>query len=590
MKMGHIDVSIIKILIVGAGGAGKSCFLKFLCNLPIPDEHNSTGCIEAAQRVKCERIRTSKDDSSDEVKWELVGPDKLKAVLADAIKSRAANLTPHNEKMLSLSTDTENNEDSLQNSVTEHTQDNLLESVIEVVGLIGYKGGELFSVTWIYLVDSGGQPQFHELLTAFVRNATLGIFVFNLSEQLDDKPMIKYYKHGKPCGESYSFPLSHKEIFQHCIQTILSLDHSLSTTDTEEPTKSGILIVGTHRNQEDEFKESREDKEKKLEEILQPYSGVITNDGKYIFPVDSITRNEPDIKVVDKIRKGITKSVKPFYKKSLPLQYFALELELELQAKKEKRDIISLEECLKIGSSLKFNRESCLAALHHLDSVNLILYFERHAPNVIFVNPNILLDKVGEIVEKSYIWRRKVPSNEDQWVSKKSITPFIERGEVTLEILKYFKSGYVKGFDHTHLARILTCLFVLVPISKEVYFMPALLEVKLEKDLASPTTDYFVICFPDCVPMGLFSSSVTYLLSENNSKPCQWKISNKSGKLFRNYFSFDVDIACVTLIDRRTQFDVHIETNCKEDLAVIREYTCCSNARCFKSSKNYSPL
>ena len=48
--------------------------------------------------------------------------------------------------------------------------------------------------------------------------------------------------------------------------------------------------------------------------------------------------------------------------------------------------------------------------------------------------------------------------------------------------------------------------------------MPALLEIKLEKDLASPTTDYFVICFPDCAPMGLFSSSVTYLLSENNNK------------------------------------------------------------------------
>ena len=26
MKMGHIDVEIIKILIVGGGGVGKSCF------------------------------------------------------------------------------------------------------------------------------------------------------------------------------------------------------------------------------------------------------------------------------------------------------------------------------------------------------------------------------------------------------------------------------------------------------------------------------------------------------------------------------------------------------------------------------------
>ena len=41
--------------------------------------------------------------------------------------------------------------------------------------------GKLQDMTWVYLVDSGGQPQFHELLTAFVRNALVGIFVHKLS-------------------------------------------------------------------------------------------------------------------------------------------------------------------------------------------------------------------------------------------------------------------------------------------------------------------------------------------------------------------------------------------------------------------------
>ena len=29
--------------------------------------------------------------------------------------------------------------------------------------------GKLQDMTWVYLVDSGGQPQFHELLTAFAQ-------------------------------------------------------------------------------------------------------------------------------------------------------------------------------------------------------------------------------------------------------------------------------------------------------------------------------------------------------------------------------------------------------------------------------------
>ena len=640
MRYGHIDVTIIKILIVGAGGVGKSSLLRFLCDLPVLNTYNSTTLIKAAQRVKCERVHTSKDDSSNEIVWELVGAEKLRSVLADAIKSRAANskdnssddiveelvvpekaddikssatktlapqvvISPSNVGSLQSSepestqtssepesTQTSSEPESTQiSSEPESTQTTSLESVSGVIGLLKYKRGKLFSVTWIYLVDSGGQPQFHELLTAFVRNATLGIFVFNLSEQLDDKPEIKYYKNGQPCGESYKFPLSHKEIFQHCVQTISSLcpiDRSLPSTDsieTEEPTvtssefiKPEILVVGTHREEkekeeEDKSKESCKEKEEKLREILQPYAaGVITNNGKYIFPIDSISRSYSDKDVRDKIRKEIVKAVKPFCKITLPLQYYALELELELQAKKEKRDVISFERCFKeLGPSLKFNRKTFLAAIQHLDRHNLILYFKSQAPqasDLIFTNPNTLLDKVGEIVEKSYIWREKVSSNENQPVSNEFIL-LVKQGVVTLEMLKNFESSYVEGlFDHITLTTILTHLFVLLPISKNNYFMPALLDVK--EDLTSPTKGYLAVSFHGNAPMGLFSSSVVCLLSKKD-KP--WEKINTPDYLFRNSLTFKVDIAQVTLLDRRTYFEVHIkiaDDSFNEDLPKLR--------------------
>ena len=642
MSFGHIDVSIIKILIVGAGGVGKSCLLRFLCDLSILKTYSSTTLINAAQRVKCERVRTSKDNSSGEIVWELVGPEKLKSVLADAIKSRAAKLEadaiksraaktlspqgiplpsnvgssqssePESTQSSSEPTQTRSEPESTQtSSEPESTQTSSLESIGEVIGLLKYKEGKLFSVTWIYLVDSGGQPQFHELLTAFVRNATLGIFVLNLSEQLEDKPDVKYYKNGQPCGKSYKFPLSHKEIFQHCVQTISSLcpiNHPLPSTETEESSttsieteepsikteepstasveteepftasieteettvtsefiKPKILVVGTHRKKESKSKESREEKEKKLKEILQPYgTGIIKNAGKHIiFPIDSISRKKSDKKVRDEIRKGIF-AVKPFCKKQLPLQYYALELELDYLAEKEKHDVISFEGCFKkIGPSLNFSQKTFLAAIQHLDRLNLILYFKSQAPDVIFTNPNTLLDKVGEIVEKSYIWRGKVPTIEDQWVSDESVL-LINRGEVTLEVLKSFESSYVEGlFDHNTLTRILTHLFVLLPKAKDKYFMPALLDVNL--DVTSPTEDYFAVSFPGNAPMGLFSSSVVCLLSKY-----KWKEMNTPGHLFRNSLTFKVDIAQVTLLDRRTHFEVHIKKNIKKALPKLR--------------------
>ena len=223
---------------------GKTCL--FLCGLDAPYTYIIT-VLAVLIQLRGSSVRGSKGDSSDEIKWELVTSKKLMAVLADAIQSRAATLII-DDKVYS--------QEAVEESLSSVAP---LESVVNGEALLGYRGGELFSITWIYLVDSGGQPQFHELLTAFVKNA---IFVFNLSRLLDAKPEIKYYKNGEPCDKSYKFPLSHKEIFQHCFQTILSISstptpHSdgplsssasipVPTVETEKSIRPKILVVGTH--------------------------------------------------------------------------------------------------------------------------------------------------------------------------------------------------------------------------------------------------------------------------------------------------------------------------------------------------------
>ena len=46
-----------------------------------------------------------------------------------------------------------------------------------------FQGGEkLLTSKWIHFIDSGGQPEFHDLLPVFVPNASVMLFVFNLSE------------------------------------------------------------------------------------------------------------------------------------------------------------------------------------------------------------------------------------------------------------------------------------------------------------------------------------------------------------------------------------------------------------------------
>ena len=86
----------------------------------------------------------------------------------------------------------------------------------ELVQLVErFKGSKRFlELQWIHFIDSGGQPQFHEVLPAFIRNTTATIFVMKLSERLDEHPVIKYYdRNGQVCGKPFPHALSNGRCF-----------------------------------------------------------------------------------------------------------------------------------------------------------------------------------------------------------------------------------------------------------------------------------------------------------------------------------------------------------------------------------------
>ena len=160
--------------------------------------------------------------------------------------------------------------------------------------------GRLQDMTWVYLVDSGGQPQFQELLTAFFQNAVIGIFVHKLSERLDNHPHVQYFdKKGKECGMGYCSPLSNRDLFQHCSQTVQSLPYT-----TKQSTCPRLAVVGTFRDEEILCTgESRNKKNQQLHEILCPIlDSVLFRMGiqEVIFPVIATSPNDEDKEIARK--------------------------------------------------------------------------------------------------------------------------------------------------------------------------------------------------------------------------------------------------------------------------------------------------
>ena len=179
---------------------------------------------------------------------------------------------------------------------------------------------------WIHFIDSGGQPQFHEVLPAFIRNTTATIFVLKLSERLDEHPVIKYYdENGQLCGKPFRHALTNEQMLQCCVRTILS-------QPTREGKYSKTLVVGTHRDKESFFSETRTAKNRKLLKMLVPslkdqlvhyHLGT-----EVIFPINTKKPKKQDHQVCAEIRKQIEgkKSAPPPYK--IPIGWFLLEQDI----------------------------------------------------------------------------------------------------------------------------------------------------------------------------------------------------------------------------------------------------------------------
>ena len=87
------------------------------------------------------------------------------------------------------------------------------EQLMKLAGLLKKPVGKrrVTKLDFLYFLDSGGQPQFHELLPSFVPNLSTILFVLKLSEKLSQHPVIEYYQEGKSAC-SYQSPYSHEQI------------------------------------------------------------------------------------------------------------------------------------------------------------------------------------------------------------------------------------------------------------------------------------------------------------------------------------------------------------------------------------------
>ncbi|CAI8006531.1 hypothetical protein GBAR_LOCUS4770 [Geodia barretti] len=127
-----------------------------------------------------------------------------------------------------------------------------------------------------------------------------------------------------------------------------------------------------------------------------------------------------------------------------------------------------------VAESMEIDDESCGEALNFFDSLNMLFYFPDILPQLVFIESQMLLDKVSELVEETYHMRQG-----KKGVSGEKLR-FRDHGEVTEKFMGEFESHYEPPlFTPKELVTLLKGLLVFAEMSEDVYFMPCLLQVVL---------------------------------------------------------------------------------------------------------------
>ena len=462
---------------------------------------------------------------------------------------------------------------------------------------------QLLKSKWIYFSDCGGQPEYQELLPLFVRRISAALCVTRLTDKLDEIVKSEYFDEGEAVGAALPTQHSSKDTIKFLFNTV----QSYSAQD--QPT--GILLIGTHLDKlEEKIKqlslaagtselssgaagetcresvacggiETVEEKNKQLLEILEPefskqlipYRG---DKKSLLFPVNSLNPGEREKAIAESIRSAVESC--GGREEKIPIWWYVMELLLQELSKELGRGVLGLAECLEMARLVDIGEESLDAALVYFDELNIIKYNQKVLPEVVFVDSQIPLDKVSEIVYHSYLVRHPRAEAAEPSSSKlrtlSSVKYFTEYGVVSDEFLEQFPRHYVPGiFTKEHLITLLTSQLVFAEIpppeaspddKRKYYMMPALTQPlpvgELEKHrVFSPLAAPLLVRFPGgSRRSGVFCCFVAHLI-----RHCGWDVLFKSKEpLHRNCVTLHVFTSppsTITVIDANIYIEVHVD-------------------------------
>ena len=431
MEEGSLVLNNTKITICGPPAVGKTAFNDLLFNRPPPLKHHSTpiACrpIQAIQRISAERQI-----------WEKVTEQDLLATLSDAIltieedtkdtNTRDTSSASHSNTRLESTPLEEQTPSTPSGPVQSLPDDTTPPHKPSTTSDTGYYSNKIikhlqqskqhhrkhYEANWIHLLDSGGQPQFSDMLRLFNRGNSLYIIVMKVTESLHDKPTFSYSINGKPLSTPKDMTMTNLQMIERFVRSIAASKNCVLKIGGKSITsKPAFVIVATHCDKSkfkralglgETLKEKNAELQSCLSEFLDLFIFYNHDSNELVFPVNNLCEEYRE-KISADIRERIMfQSKRISFSVPIPIRWYMFEIKMnEEAAVYEKKGMISLESCYTIGMKLGMSQSDVDQCLVYLDSLTLCIYYSSILHHVVFTNPQFLVDCLSNIVRVSFV-------------------------------------------------------------------------------------------------------------------------------------------------------------------------------------------
>ena len=357
-----------KVLISGSSGAGKSSFVNLLLNKEINQRHVSTGVADSQQIMVTKKmgamLRVEKGKETFE--WTELNFDKeIAQVKLHLFKQMQQSLNYQQSKCGTyLYKSLKEGDNSAIHTQTQCAVENDIVKSPTEKKLLNSLSLDVWDV--LTLLDTGGQPQFINMLPAVSGSAMITFIVHNMCggvKSLSNKVTVTHGNDkGKRSFSSYSMQYTNLELMK-VLMSLTNNTHSRnsqffdSICTTRGETTSYLSFIGTHADMmsDEEIAEIDQKLTTAIDEANIKNVWKINDQYEYLIPVDNTTAaSETEDKNASLIRAELAELQQKRNVYDIPITWIIMELEIRKQCQRNNCSYITYSEVCNICKNTNY--------------------------------------------------------------------------------------------------------------------------------------------------------------------------------------------------------------------------------------------